>query len=151
MNMCEMQSREPSPSAGVIDSRSVNTTERGGPRSDRRPHPLGRERQRSRSSQWGHHPHRRSVCRRLQDLRARPRRRGLPNDQGERSVIATNVLDRRGMALCRRRDRSVLQGDGWLVDEPVGQLLGQCRDGELLLLAQDRADRAESLSLAQPR
>lgn len=29
-----------------------------------------------------------------QGLRARPRRRGLPKDQGERSVIAGNVLDR---------------------------------------------------------
>ena len=31
---------------------------------------------------------------REQGLRARPRRRGLPKDQGERSVIAGNVLDR---------------------------------------------------------
>jgi putative transposase len=31
---------------------------------------------------------------RVQGLRARPRRRGLPKDQGERSVIASNVLDR---------------------------------------------------------
>ncbi len=31
---------------------------------------------------------------REQGLRARPRRRGLPKDQGERSVIADNVLDR---------------------------------------------------------
>lgn len=30
----------------------------------------------------------------VQGLRARPRRRGLPKDQGERSVIASNVLDR---------------------------------------------------------
>ena len=29
-----------------------------------------------------------------QGLRARPRRRGLPKDQGERSIIAGNVLDR---------------------------------------------------------
>ena len=29
-----------------------------------------------------------------QGLRARPRRRGLPRDQGERSIIASNVLDR---------------------------------------------------------
>lgn len=32
---------------------------------------------------------------RTQDLRARPRRRGLPKDNGERSVIADNALDRR--------------------------------------------------------
>jgi len=31
---------------------------------------------------------------RLQALRARPRRRGLPADQGERSVVADNLLDR---------------------------------------------------------
>jgi putative transposase len=31
---------------------------------------------------------------RAQGLRARPRRRGLPKDQGERSVIAGNILDR---------------------------------------------------------
>ncbi len=31
---------------------------------------------------------------RLQGLRARPRRRGLPKDVGQRSVIAPNVLDR---------------------------------------------------------
>jgi putative transposase len=31
---------------------------------------------------------------RQQGLRARPRRRGLPKDQGERSVIASNVLGR---------------------------------------------------------
>lgn len=31
---------------------------------------------------------------RAQGLRARPRRRGLPKDQGDRSVIAGNVLDR---------------------------------------------------------
>jgi len=31
---------------------------------------------------------------RAQGLRARPRRRGLSKDNGERSVIAGNVLDR---------------------------------------------------------
>jgi putative transposase len=31
---------------------------------------------------------------RAQGLWARPRRRGLPKDQGERSIIAGNVLDR---------------------------------------------------------
>ena len=30
----------------------------------------------------------------VQDLRARPRRRGLPKDDGQRSMIAPNVLDR---------------------------------------------------------
>lgn len=35
---------------------------------------------------------------RMQGLRARPRRRGLPKDRGERSVIAGNVLDRQFMA-----------------------------------------------------
>jgi putative transposase len=31
---------------------------------------------------------------RLHALKARPRRRGLPKDEGKRSVIADNVLDR---------------------------------------------------------
>jgi putative transposase len=38
--------------------------------------------------------HRIERLMRQQGLRARPRRRGLPKDQGERSVIAGNVLDR---------------------------------------------------------
>lgn len=38
--------------------------------------------------------HRVERLMRLQGLRARPRRRGLPKDQGERSIIASNVLDR---------------------------------------------------------
>ena len=38
--------------------------------------------------------HRIERLMRLQALRARPRRRGLPKDHGERSAIAANVLDR---------------------------------------------------------
>ena len=38
--------------------------------------------------------HRIERLMRVQALRARPRRRGLPQDKGERSVIAGNVLDR---------------------------------------------------------
>ncbi len=38
--------------------------------------------------------HRIQRLMRQQGLRARPRRRGLPKDQGERSIIAGNVLDR---------------------------------------------------------
>ena len=38
--------------------------------------------------------HRIERLMRQQALRARPRRRGLPRDAGERSVIAANVLDR---------------------------------------------------------
>lgn len=38
--------------------------------------------------------HRIERLMREQGLRARPRRRGLPKDHGERSVIAGNVLDR---------------------------------------------------------
>jgi putative transposase len=38
--------------------------------------------------------HRIERLMRLQALKARPRRRGLPKDSGERSVIASNVLDR---------------------------------------------------------
>ena len=35
-----------------------------------------------------------AACMQLNALRARPRRRQLPNDQGERSIIAPNVLER---------------------------------------------------------
>lgn len=38
--------------------------------------------------------HRIERLMRAQGLRARPRRRGLPKDHGDRSVIASNVLDR---------------------------------------------------------
>lgn len=38
--------------------------------------------------------HRIERLMREQGLRARPRRRSLPKDQGERSIIAGNVLDR---------------------------------------------------------
>ena len=38
--------------------------------------------------------HRIERLMRQQALNARPRRRGLPNDDGQRSVIADNVLDR---------------------------------------------------------
>ncbi|WP_139101910.1 IS3 family transposase, partial [Acinetobacter baumannii] len=37
--------------------------------------------------------HRIERLMRLQALRARPRRRGLPKDSGERNAIASNVLD----------------------------------------------------------
>ncbi|MDO9019375.1 MAG: IS3 family transposase [Myxococcales bacterium] len=42
--------------------------------------------------------HRVERLMRLQALRARPRRRGLPKDAGERSAIASNVLDRQFQA-----------------------------------------------------
>jgi putative transposase len=42
--------------------------------------------------------HRIERLMRLQALRARPKRRGLPRDLGERSVIADNVLDRQFQA-----------------------------------------------------
>ena len=75
---------------------------------------------------------------RLHGLKARPRRRGLPQDEGQRSVIAGNVLDRpfsadepnrkwvadftyhldrRGQALCCCRHRSVLAPRRGLVHE----------------------------------
>lgn len=38
--------------------------------------------------------HRIERLMRQQGLKARPRRRGLPKDQGERSIVADNVLDR---------------------------------------------------------
>jgi putative transposase len=42
--------------------------------------------------------HRVERLMRAQALRARPRRRGLPTDRGERSILADNVLDRQFMA-----------------------------------------------------
>jgi putative transposase len=42
--------------------------------------------------------HRIERLMKLQALRARPRRRGLPTDRGERSVLAANVLDRQFQA-----------------------------------------------------
>lgn len=42
--------------------------------------------------------HRIERLMRQQGVRARPRRRALPKDQGERSIIAGNVLDRQFMA-----------------------------------------------------
>jgi putative transposase len=42
--------------------------------------------------------HRIERLMRVQALRARPRRRGLPQDQGERSAVANNVLDRQFQA-----------------------------------------------------
>ena len=42
--------------------------------------------------------HRIERLMRLQALRARPKRRGLPKDRGERSAIADNVLDRQFQA-----------------------------------------------------
>lgn len=42
--------------------------------------------------------HRIERLMRAQALRARPRRRGLPKDRGERSAIADNVLDRQFQA-----------------------------------------------------
>ena len=84
--------------------------------------------------------HRVERLMRQQALKARPRRRGLPKDDGERSVIAGNVLDRqfsadapnlkwvadftyhldrRGQALCCCRHRSVLASRRRLRDEPA--------------------------------
>ena len=43
-------------------------------------------------------PHRIERLMRLQALRARPKRRGLPKDRGERSAVAENFLDRQFQA-----------------------------------------------------
>lgn len=168
--------------------------------------------------------HRVERLMRAQGLKARPRRRGLPKDEGQRSVIAGNVLDRQFTAAAPNQKwvadfTYIWTAEGWLyvaavidlfsrrvvgwsmsdtmtaqfvtgalvmaiwrrgkpdallhhsdqgspiyqravpaaddrqrrhlLDEPVGQRLGQCRDGELLLLAQDRTDRAENVPHAQ--
>ena len=45
---------------------------------------------------------------RQQGLRARPRRRGLPKDHGERLVIADNVLD--------RQFTDDMPNQGWVAD-----------------------------------
>jgi len=47
------------------------------------------------------------------------------------------------------RAASIIHPDTHLLDEPVRQCLGQCGNGELLLLAQDRTDRAENIPLPQ--
>lgn len=166
--------------------------------------------------------HRIERLMRMNALRARPRRRGLPKDEGERSIstAAPNALDRQFtadqpnrkwiadftyvwtaegwlyvaavidlfsrrvvgwsmkadmtaqlvtdalmMAIWRRgkpdallhhSDRGSqyssdqfqrLMADNGVVcfDEPLGQRLGQCGDGKLLLVAQDRTHRQEGL------
>ena len=167
--------------------------------------------------------HRIERLMRLQALKARPRRRRLPPDLGERQAgaVAPNVLDRSFEAAAPNRKwiadfTYVWTAEGWLYvaavidlfsrrvvgwsmsagmtaqlvtdalvmaiwrrgkpdallhhsdrgsqytseqfqrlmaeqrrrlfDEPVGQRLGQRRDGELLLVAQDRANGAQNVS-----
>jgi len=163
--------------------------------------------------------HRIERLMRLQALKARPRRRRLPPDLGERqaTAVAANVLDRTFeasapnrkwiadftyvwtaegwlyvaavidlfsrrvvgwsmraamtaqlvtdalvMAIWRRgkpdallrpwqpvHQRAVSESNGRsrrrLFDEPFGQRLGQCCDGELLLVAEDRAHRTQNV------
>ena len=163
--------------------------------------------------------HRIERLMRQEGLRARPRRRGLPKDAGQRHGVSPNILDRAfvasapnqkwiadftyiwtaegwlyvaavvdlfsrrvvGWAMkaemtaqlvtdalimaiwrCGKPDsllhlrpgiaiyqRAVPAADGrsryHLFDEPVGQCLGQCCDGELLLVAENRADSSQGL------
>src|SRR6516225_7513799 len=105
--------------------------------------------------------HRIERLMRLQALKARPRRRRLPPDLGERqaTAVAPNVLDRTFEAPAPNRKwiadfTYVWTAQGWLsrrclFDEPFRQRLGQCRDGELLLLAQDRTHGAQNLPHAR--
>ncbi len=63
--------------------------------------------------------HRIERLMRAQGLRARPRRRGLPKDQGERSIIADNVLDRQFTAggpnqKCAADFTYIWTAEGWL-------------------------------------
>ena len=56
---------------------------------------------------------------RLQALRARPKRRGLPKDRGERSAIADNVLDRQFQAAAPNQKwvadfTYIWTAEGWL-------------------------------------
>src|SRR5437588_7632706 len=50
--------------------------------------------------------------------------------------------------------RAIPEADGRsrrrLFDEPFGQRLGQCRDGELLLVVEDRAHRAQNVPDPRP-
>ena len=109
--------------------------------------------------------HRIERLMRLQALRARPRRRRLPKDEGDRQIatVPSNILDRqfaaerpnqkwicrlhlhldgRGLALCGGRDRSVLAPGGRLVDErrndsSIG--CGRIADGRLATRQAQRA------------
>ena len=76
--------------------------------------------------------HRIERLMRLRGLRAHPRQRRLPPDAGERQAIAVapNVLDRAFVAAA---------------PNPVEQCVGQCSDGELLLLAEDRTNGAQDV------
>jgi putative transposase len=171
--------------------------------------------------------HRIERLMRAQAMRARPRRRRLPLDNGERlmSAISPNLLDRQFTATAANRKwiadfTYIWTAEGWLyvaavvdlfsrrvvgwsmsatmtaqfvadalmmamwrrgkpdavmhhsdrgspvhlraipapdgrarhqlLDEPIGQCLGQCRDGELLLLAQDRTHVGQDLSHPRP-
>ena len=69
----------------------------------------------------GHHCglHRIERLMRLQGLRARPRRRSLPKDQGTRSAIADNVLDRQFQAAAPNQKwvadfTYIWTAEGWL-------------------------------------
>jgi len=52
----------------------------------------------------------------------------------------------RGSQYTSEQFQRLLADPRHLLDEPIRQRLGQCSDGELLLLAQDRAQRAQNLS-----
>ena len=63
--------------------------------------------------------HRIERLMRLQALRARPKRRGLPKDRGERSAIADNVLDRQFQAAAPNQKwvadfTYIWTAEGWL-------------------------------------
>lgn len=63
--------------------------------------------------------HRIERLMRLQALRARPRRRGLPKDHGQRSAVADNVLDRQFQADAPNRKwvadfTYIWTAEGWL-------------------------------------
>jgi putative transposase len=63
--------------------------------------------------------HRIERLMRLQALRARPRRRGLPADRGERSVLADNLLDRQFQAAAANQKwvadfTYIWTAEGWL-------------------------------------
>ena len=63
------------------------------------------------------------------------------------AMTAQFVTDALVMAIWRRGKPDALdvRSRRRLLDEPLGQRLGQCSDGELLLIAEDRTDRAENV------
>ena len=65
-------------------------------------------------------------------------------------IVTPHEALRRLLEICPIQQRAVPAADGRsrrrLFDEPIRQRLGQCRNGELLLVAQDRTNSAQNVS-----